>query len=93
MQLSTFLMLSTSLSLALTENVNERTNNWTVGQTVLTSSGPVNGHPASNATEVSEYLAIPYAQPPVGDLRWAAPQAYSGSQVINGTNFVCPSHR
>lgn len=66
----------------------ERQSNFTVGQTVQTSSGPVQGHAASNATEVSEYLGIPYALPPVGDLRWAAPQNFTGNTTINGTSFV-----
>jgi len=61
---------------------------WTIGQTVSTSSGPVNGHAASNATQVSEYLGIPFAAPPVGDLRWAPPQQYKGTSTINGTSFV-----
>ncbi|KAJ0114230.1 carboxylesterase [Diaporthe amygdali] len=38
---------------------------WTVGQAVDTSSGRIIGHAASNATEVSEYLGIPFAQPPM----------------------------
>jgi hypothetical protein len=28
--------------------------------------------------------------PPVGDLRFAAPQKYSGNSTVNGTAFVCP---
>lgn len=65
--------------------------NWIVGQTVLTSSGPVQGHSASNGTGVSEYLGIPYAQPPVNELRFQPPVAYNGSDIINGTSFgyVC----
>lgn len=61
---------------------------WTVGQSVRTSSGVVQGHPASTNTEVSEYLGIPYAIPPVGSLRWTAPQRYTGNSSINGTFFV-----
>lgn len=39
----------------------ERDIIWlSVGQAVDTSSGPVQGHSARNATEVSEYLGIPY---------------------------------
>jgi hypothetical protein len=68
--------------------LHQRQSNWTIGQTVQTSSGTVNGHAALNATEVSEYLGIPFAAPPVGDLRFAAPQLYSGSSTINGTSFV-----
>lgn len=75
-------------SLAQAHYLEQRQSNWTVGQTVQTSSGAVNGHAASNATEVSEYLGIPFAAPPVGDLRFAAPQKYSGNSTINGTSFV-----
>ncbi|KIM99541.1 hypothetical protein OIDMADRAFT_91883, partial [Oidiodendron maius Zn] len=72
--------------------VQERQANWTVGQVVQTSSGPVTGHPASNSTDVSEYLGIPFAVPPLGDLRWTAPQRFNGTDPINGTSFgfSCP---
>lgn len=62
--------------------------NWTIGQTVQTSSGPVEGHPARNASEVSEYLGIPFAQAPIGDLRWAAPVKFAGNDTVNGTAYV-----
>lgn len=68
--------------------VSRRQGNWTVGQIVNTTSGPVAGHAASNYTGVSEYLGIPYAQPPIGDLRWQAPVEYTGTAPINGTSFV-----
>jgi cholinesterase len=68
--------------------VQERQANWTVGQTVQTNSGPVSGHPASNDSDVSEYLGIPFAQPPIGDLRFAAPVNFTGTAPLNGTNFV-----
>ncbi|KAK4119589.1 alpha/beta-hydrolase [Parathielavia appendiculata] len=60
---------------------------WTVGQTVLTTSGPVEGHAAAVASEVSEYLGIPYAQPPVGSLRFQPPVRYNGTQRVDGKNF------
>lgn len=60
-----------------------------VGRVVETDSGRVQGHPADGAPLVSEYLGIPYAQPPVGDLRFQPPAAFEGDSVINGTNFVC----
>jgi hypothetical protein len=60
-----------------------------VGAQVQTSSGVISGHAASNATGVSEYLGIPYAQPPVGNLRFYPPvQLQSPSSVVNGSNFV-----
>jgi hypothetical protein len=62
--------------------------NWTVGQTVQTTSGPVNGHAAGIYPQVSEYLGIPFAQPAIGDLRFAPPEKYTGNSTINGTNYV-----
>jgi cholinesterase len=67
-------------------------SNWTVGQTVQTGSGPVSGHAATNQSGVSEYLGIPFAQPPVGDLRWEAPVKYTGSSPLNGSQFVYNAH-
>ena len=61
---------------------------FTVGQEVQTSSGLVLGEPASPRTQVSQYLGIPFAQPPLGKLRFAAPQAFSGSGTINATTYV-----
>ncbi|CAG8950196.1 hypothetical protein HYFRA_00008433 [Hymenoscyphus fraxineus] len=70
----------------------QATSNWTIGQTVQTSSGPVAGHAARNQSGVSEYLGIPFAQPPIGDLRFAAPVKYTGDATLNGTSFgfSCP---
>ena len=62
---------------------------WTTGQPIKTSSGLVKGHGAANISDVSEYLGIPFAQPPVGKLRFQPPVKYIGSDaVINGSSFV-----
>ena len=61
--------------------------------TVGTSNGPVTGHPAPNSACVIEYLGVPYAKPPVGDLRFAPPEplvettaAYNASEF----GYDCP---
>ena len=63
-----------------------------VGETVNTSSGPITGHTAKTKQGVSEYLGIPYAKPPLGDLRFAAPESFTSSEPINAESFSpdCP---
>lgn len=61
---------------------------WIVGQTVSTTSGLVVGHAAADASEVSEYLGIRYAVPPVGPLRFQPPVRYTGNGTVNATVFV-----
>ena len=61
----------------------------TVGAMVNTTVGQVQGKASSLRPGVSEYLGIPFAQPPVGELRFAAPVATSASDgTINATAFV-----
>jgi hypothetical protein len=61
---------------------------WAVGQAVNTTSGTIVGHAATNTTNVSEYLGIPYAQPPIGALRFAAPQPYQSNETFIASKFV-----
>ncbi|KAI0382797.1 alpha/beta-hydrolase [Hypomontagnella monticulosa] len=53
---------------------------------VKTRSGTVHGGKCSNA-DVDYFFSIPYAKPPVGELRFAPPEPYRNSSrgVINGT--------
>jgi cholinesterase len=75
------LFLATGLLAAALANAQ-----FTPGQTVKTTSGNVRGQPSSWKPAVSEYLGIPFAQPPVGPLRWAAPQKYNGAgKTIDAT--------
>lgn len=68
--------------------LSKRPSEWAIGQTVSTESGLVHGGAASNAPEVSAYFGIPYAKPPIGDLRFAPPQKYKGKTSIDATKFV-----
>jgi cholinesterase len=45
-------------------------------QYVHTQNGVVKGHNAPNVSTVFEYLGLPYAQAPVGSLRFAPPKQY-----------------
>ncbi|EME77645.1 uncharacterized protein MYCFIDRAFT_108978, partial [Pseudocercospora fijiensis CIRAD86] len=42
--------------------------------TVSTTSGRMHGKIGDTYPSVRQFLGIPYAQPPLGDLRWAAPE-------------------
>jgi hypothetical protein len=66
---------------------------FTVGQTVQTNNGPITGQAAPIANQVSEYLGIPFAQPPLGNLRFAAPVKYSGNTALTATRMSasCPA--
>ncbi|KAF2765364.1 alpha/beta-hydrolase [Teratosphaeria nubilosa] len=69
------------------------TSAFQIGQAVKTTSGTVTGHPAPNAPQVGEYLGIPYAQPPLGNLRFAPPQPYRSDRMITASSHGrnCPS--
>lgn len=58
-----------------------------VGQQVSTTSGIIQGHAAANRSEVSEYLGIPFAQSPIGDLRFAAPEPYQSNRSIDASSY------
>jgi Carboxylesterase family len=62
---------------------------WSIGQAVKTTSGSIVGQASSWKKEVSEYLGVPFAAPPVGPLRWAAPQPFKGDgKTIQATKYV-----
>ncbi len=59
------------------------------GPVVQTASGKVEGSIVNN---VAEFLGIPYAAPPVGDLRWAppqAPRAWNGIRAATSFGATC----
>jgi hypothetical protein len=62
---------------------------FAAGQLVKTTSGAIVGRASSWRPGVSEYLGIPFAAPPVGELRWAPPQAFKGAgRTIEATKYV-----
>lgn len=61
-----------------------------------TTSGAVRGFIDSTKPNVAQYLGIPFAEPPVGPLRWLPPLPKSKEHgVFNATNFgpSCPQYR
>ncbi len=57
------------------------------GPTVSTRAGLVQGIATAGAID---YLGIPYAQPPIGPLRWAAPRSASWSGVLQADTLPPP---
>lgn len=83
------LLATTNAQLASLANSPTAACDYVVGAPVNTTSGTVWGHRAPNATSVSEYLGIPFAQPPVGPLRFAPPVRYTSQKAFNAAKAVC----
>jgi hypothetical protein len=56
---------------------------------VLTTNGKITGHPAPDVRNTAEFLGIPYAQPPVGQLRFAPPLPLDSNGSFVAANWVC----
>lgn len=52
------------------------------------SNGVIQGHEASKNPEVTEWLGVPYAQPPVDQLRFAPPQPYTPRGAYIASEYV-----
>lgn len=61
---------------------------------VNTTSGLVYGMINGSHPDVAQFLGIPFAAAPVGDLRFAPPTAYQGRGTINATRqgSLCPQY-
>jgi cholinesterase len=66
------------------------TGSWTPGQEVQTQSGLIKGHVAAwpAGSQISEYLGIPYAKPPVGSLRFAPPELNKSNATFVADKYV-----
>ena len=56
---------------------------------VLTTDGKITGHPAPNVRNTVEFLGIPYAKPPVGQLRFAPPLPPDSNESFVAAEWVC----
>ncbi|GAT22659.1 para-nitrobenzyl esterase [Aspergillus luchuensis] len=69
-------------------------SNWS-NLTVETRTGTFIGMLNDTYPDVRQFLRVPYAQPPVGDLRWLPPQKLANSSKrIDSTRFgpACPQY-
>jgi para-nitrobenzyl esterase len=71
-----------------TKSATAQTTACEPGTDVTTTYGPVCGIASTTAPSVNEWLGIPYAAPPVGDLRWKSPQAPTPwKDTLDATEF------
>jgi hypothetical protein len=80
------LLASVGISSAV---VSSSSDTVALGHMVSTTSGRLIGHPSVKKPAVLEFLGIPYAHPPVGDLRFAPPRSYSSRETFTASNYVC----
>lgn len=88
----TVLILSAATAVAASVGVTTSSCNTRQFLTVSTSNGPIVGHAASNSDCVVEYLGIPFAQPPVGNLRFAPPAKITAKNTYEAAHYGadCP---
>jgi cholinesterase len=55
---------------------------------VATTNGKIKGHLAPGMNHTIEFLGIPYAQPPVGRLRFAEPLPPKGKAAYVASDWV-----
>lgn len=83
---SSLLLVSLASLLATSLCVTTKHGN-TNGLVVQITSGEVHGFINQTTPLVRQFLGVPYAEPPVGDLRFAPPQTKSKGPAIQATQF------
>lgn len=78
MRLNSVLSYTSLLSIALCND----------GLVVQTTVGEVHGFINASSPLVRQFLGVPYAEPPVGNLRFAPPETKPNSGTINATTFA-----
>ena len=78
-----FILLQVNTKMAYTQGNN------TFSVRASTQQGIIEGH-YDTKTSIQKYFGIPYAQAPVGDLRWKAPQPLSPWEGIKETTSFGP---
>ena len=67
-------------------------NDSSVDRAVITlASGQISGAPSSRGEEVWVYRGIPFAAPPVGDLRWRPPQPVDPWDGVSDATLAAPA--
>ena len=61
--------------------------------TAKTTHGLITGHSAPNVSDVVEFLGIPYAEPPVGALRFKPPQPHSRKHSFHAAIWVRATYK
>lgn len=80
-------LLATTLQCSLLVAAAPSSQSLPVGGPIDTSSGTILGTTADKTNGISAYLGIPFAQPPINNLRWAAPLKYTSKETINATTW------
>ena len=58
---------------------------------ITVASEQLQGKASEQFPEISEFLGIPFAQPPLGDLRWRAPQNHQSRAGVQNAQSYAPA--